>query len=110
MINRLNELKNLDKLEIIEKIEAYDDYVMSYPEEHNEGYPVCFLEWYENEEKEKEKENVIKKQTILEKITQNKKNNNEMKCSYCNSNNIYIFDSDNDKCGNCGKVFPAVLN
>lgn len=32
------------------------------------------------------------------------------RCIHCASDNIAVFDSDNDLCGGCGRYFPAVLS
>jgi len=54
-------LNDLSKIELIDLILHYDNYVIEYPEDHDgEGYPVCLQEFYHNdyplikEEKENE--------------------------------------------------------
>ena len=43
------ELTELTSQELRDLIMQYSDYVTTYPENHaDEGYPVCFIEWYEN--------------------------------------------------------------
>lgn len=43
---------DLSKNELIKVVKAYNNYVMEYFEEHNEGYPVSIYEFYDNEYQE----------------------------------------------------------
>lgn len=44
------EIKKLTKKELQKAIVVYDQYVINFPEDHEEGdYPVCFMEWLDND-------------------------------------------------------------
>lgn len=43
---------DLSKNELIKVVKAYNNYVMEYFEEHNEGCPVSIYEFYDNEYQE----------------------------------------------------------
>ncbi len=43
-------LKGMESSQLIELISLYNDYVQAYPVEHPDGgYPVSFMEWYDND-------------------------------------------------------------
>lgn len=44
--------EDLSKKELIDLIVAYNDYVIEYFEEHEEGNPVCVSEFFDNEYQE----------------------------------------------------------
>lgn len=46
------ELFNLSKNELVKVMKAYNDYVMGYFEEHEEGCPCSIYEFYDNEYQE----------------------------------------------------------
>ena len=46
------ELFNLSKNELVKVMKAYNDYVMEYFEEHEEGCPCSIYEFYDNEYQE----------------------------------------------------------
>lgn len=49
-MNYFERLKRIGPRQLIELISLYNDYVQEYPEEHPDGgYPVSFMEWYDNE-------------------------------------------------------------
>lgn len=48
-MKKIDNFEELTKSELLDLIERYDDYVVTYFEEHTEGIPVCMAEYYNNE-------------------------------------------------------------
>lgn len=50
----MERLKFLSKTELLNLIHKYDQYIQEWYEYHDEGCPVCIMEFYDNEYQEEE--------------------------------------------------------